>query len=254
MPTYQYACTACDHRFEAVQAFTDDSLTVCPECGGSAAQGLRLGRRGLQGQRLLPDRFPVGLRRHRHRPARTSRVGEKSGGEKSGDKAGDKKAAASTGGSDSGSSSTPSAASSSELVEQRPARPVPVRPAAARPPPAELFLPDTGEGILGGMVNRIRLLILLPVVAAALTGCSGTDRIRAVQHHQRHAGEHHRGRLRQRLVVADSTAHPAIIDAVDKQRLVVARARRLAPNSRSARSPAGWRCRGASESCRTVRR
>ena len=34
MPTYQYACTACGHRFEAVQAFTDDSLTTCPECGG----------------------------------------------------------------------------------------------------------------------------------------------------------------------------------------------------------------------------
>ena len=34
MPTYQYACTACGHRFEAMQAFSDPSLTVCPECGG----------------------------------------------------------------------------------------------------------------------------------------------------------------------------------------------------------------------------
>ncbi|MGL5911912.1 MAG: FmdB family zinc ribbon protein, partial [Phycicoccus sp.] len=34
VPTYAYACTACDHRFEAVQAFTDDTLTVCPECEG----------------------------------------------------------------------------------------------------------------------------------------------------------------------------------------------------------------------------
>ena len=34
MPTYQYACTECDHRFDAVQAFSDPSLTVCPECGG----------------------------------------------------------------------------------------------------------------------------------------------------------------------------------------------------------------------------
>jgi putative FmdB family regulatory protein len=33
MPTYAYACTACDHRFEAVQSFSDDALTVCPECG-----------------------------------------------------------------------------------------------------------------------------------------------------------------------------------------------------------------------------
>jgi putative FmdB family regulatory protein len=35
VPTYQYACTACDHRFEAVQSFADASLTVCPECTGS---------------------------------------------------------------------------------------------------------------------------------------------------------------------------------------------------------------------------
>jgi putative FmdB family regulatory protein len=34
VPTYQYACTACDHRFEAVQSFTDASLTECPACSG----------------------------------------------------------------------------------------------------------------------------------------------------------------------------------------------------------------------------
>ena len=34
MPTYQYACTSCDHRFEAQQAFTDDALTECPRCSG----------------------------------------------------------------------------------------------------------------------------------------------------------------------------------------------------------------------------
>ena len=34
MPTYPYACTACEHRFEIVQAFTDDTLTVCDQCNG----------------------------------------------------------------------------------------------------------------------------------------------------------------------------------------------------------------------------
>ena len=34
MPTYQYSCTECGHFFEAVQSFSDDSLTVCPECQG----------------------------------------------------------------------------------------------------------------------------------------------------------------------------------------------------------------------------
>lgn len=35
MPTYAYACRDCDHRFETVQSFSEDSLTVCPECDGS---------------------------------------------------------------------------------------------------------------------------------------------------------------------------------------------------------------------------
>ena len=34
MPTYAYACTQCRHAFDAVQSFSDPSLTVCPECGG----------------------------------------------------------------------------------------------------------------------------------------------------------------------------------------------------------------------------
>ena len=34
MPTYAYACTSCDHRFEAVQSFSDNSLTSCPQCEG----------------------------------------------------------------------------------------------------------------------------------------------------------------------------------------------------------------------------
>ncbi len=34
MPTYSYACTECGHRFEAVQAFSESSLTTCPACSG----------------------------------------------------------------------------------------------------------------------------------------------------------------------------------------------------------------------------
>jgi putative FmdB family regulatory protein len=36
VPTYQYACkeTACGHRFEAVQSFSDDPIDVCPVCEG----------------------------------------------------------------------------------------------------------------------------------------------------------------------------------------------------------------------------
>jgi putative FmdB family regulatory protein len=35
VPTYQYACTSCGHPLEAVQSFTDDALTECPDCGGN---------------------------------------------------------------------------------------------------------------------------------------------------------------------------------------------------------------------------
>ncbi|MGW6376459.1 FmdB family zinc ribbon protein [Rhodococcus sp. NPDC055112] len=34
MPTYSYACTECSNRFDIVQSFTDDTLTVCSECSG----------------------------------------------------------------------------------------------------------------------------------------------------------------------------------------------------------------------------
>jgi putative FmdB family regulatory protein len=34
VPTYAYACTECGHAFDAVQKFSDDALTTCPECEG----------------------------------------------------------------------------------------------------------------------------------------------------------------------------------------------------------------------------
>ncbi|WP_395361067.1 FmdB family zinc ribbon protein [Streptomyces sp. YH02] len=34
MPTYQYQCTECGEGLEAVQKFTDDALTECPQCKG----------------------------------------------------------------------------------------------------------------------------------------------------------------------------------------------------------------------------
>jgi putative FmdB family regulatory protein len=34
VPTYSYRCADCDHAFDIHQAFTDDNLTICPNCGG----------------------------------------------------------------------------------------------------------------------------------------------------------------------------------------------------------------------------
>lgn len=33
MPTYDYQCDACDHKFEYYQGINDAKLRKCPECG-----------------------------------------------------------------------------------------------------------------------------------------------------------------------------------------------------------------------------
>ena len=32
MPTYEYQCDACQHRFDELQGFSDPPLKTCPEC------------------------------------------------------------------------------------------------------------------------------------------------------------------------------------------------------------------------------
>lgn len=34
MPTYSYRCTVCGHAFDIQQSFSDDALSVCPQCDG----------------------------------------------------------------------------------------------------------------------------------------------------------------------------------------------------------------------------
>lgn len=34
MPTYEYACKQCGEHIDVVQSFSDDPLTICPNCGG----------------------------------------------------------------------------------------------------------------------------------------------------------------------------------------------------------------------------
>jgi putative FmdB family regulatory protein len=34
MPTYEYECEKCHHQFEQLQKITDESVKVCPVCGG----------------------------------------------------------------------------------------------------------------------------------------------------------------------------------------------------------------------------
>lgn len=35
MPTYEYKCLSCEHRFEELQSINDRPLTTCPQCGGA---------------------------------------------------------------------------------------------------------------------------------------------------------------------------------------------------------------------------
>ncbi len=34
MPTYVYRCSSCEEELEVVQSFTDEPLTLCPNCDG----------------------------------------------------------------------------------------------------------------------------------------------------------------------------------------------------------------------------
>ena len=35
MPTYEYECRSCQHRFEKFQSMSEAPVRVCPACGGS---------------------------------------------------------------------------------------------------------------------------------------------------------------------------------------------------------------------------
>jgi putative FmdB family regulatory protein len=125
VPTYQYACTACGHKFEAVQRFSDASLTDCPECAGRLRKVFSSVGIVFKGS---------GFYRTDSRSSDAGEGGEKSGeksaeksGDKPGEKSGDKPAADSSGkdapkkdsaaksadtGSSSGGSKAPAAAAS----------------------------------------------------------------------------------------------------------------------------------------------
>ena len=40
MPMYEYECTACGHRFERIQKFSDSPIEECPSCGERKVQKL----------------------------------------------------------------------------------------------------------------------------------------------------------------------------------------------------------------------
>ena len=59
MPTYSYACTECDNKFDIVQSFSDDSLTECPQCAGRLR---KLFNSGPASGPLNRQSYPPGVR------------------------------------------------------------------------------------------------------------------------------------------------------------------------------------------------
>jgi putative FmdB family regulatory protein len=123
VPTYQYACTECAHQLEAVQSFTDDALTECPECAGRlrklySAVGIVFKGSGF----YRNDSRPNGGEKAEAKPGAEKSGAEKSGSTSGGDAAGSTSSGGASGPASSGSSgdSGGSSASGSGAAGSRP--------------------------------------------------------------------------------------------------------------------------------------
>jgi len=47
MPTYEYECGACGHRFEQYQSMSDKPIKKCPKCGKAKARRMISGGAGV---------------------------------------------------------------------------------------------------------------------------------------------------------------------------------------------------------------
>jgi putative FmdB family regulatory protein len=113
VPTYQYACKECGHQLEAVQSFSDEPLTVCPNCAGRLRKlftGVGIVFKGS------------GFYRNDSRKADSS---SSNGTESSGEKPAEKTAAKTDSKSESSSSATPA------KTESKPSSSSSTAPAAA---------------------------------------------------------------------------------------------------------------------------
>jgi putative FmdB family regulatory protein len=97
VPTYQYQCTECGEGLEAVQKFTDDALTECPNCGGRLKKVFSAVGIVFKGSGFYRNDSRAG-------------AGSKSGGSSSGDSSSSSSSSSTS--SDSSSSTTSSSSSS----------------------------------------------------------------------------------------------------------------------------------------------
>lgn len=47
MPTYEYICDECGHRFDKFQTISADPISICPVCGKNSVRRLLTGGSGL---------------------------------------------------------------------------------------------------------------------------------------------------------------------------------------------------------------
>ncbi len=120
MPTYSYACTECGNRFDAVQAFSDDSLTSCPKCSGRLRKlfgsvGVVFKGSGFYrtDSREAAKSTINGSSSSSESATSSSSSSDKSSSDKSSDKSSSDKSSASSSNGSSSTSSAPAAAASS---------------------------------------------------------------------------------------------------------------------------------------------
>ncbi len=121
MPTYQYACTACGHRFEAVQSFSDASLTDCPECAGRLRKVFSSVGIVFKGSGFYRTDSRAGSSDGPVKETKEKVSADSSTSNGSGDAKGSSSSDSSSKKSDSGSSSTSSASSTSSSTKSAPA-------------------------------------------------------------------------------------------------------------------------------------
>jgi putative FmdB family regulatory protein len=108
MPLYEYECNSCKKRFELRQKVTDDSVSICPSCGGSVRRVIH-----PVGIIFKGSGFYVTDNRKGEAPSSTTGTGDAPAASKTGDGAkADSGTKSESGKSDIGAKSDSSAASS----------------------------------------------------------------------------------------------------------------------------------------------
>lgn len=67
MPIYEYACSSCEHRFDALQKMSDAALVHCPQCNEPALRKLLSAPKfRLKGKGWYETDFKTGDKRNLH--------------------------------------------------------------------------------------------------------------------------------------------------------------------------------------------